>query len=306
MSSSTPSAPPSTILTSSSPRSSGTGRRRPAPLEGALEGHHFLNPVRDGAVLPSCTSTATRSRARRCSAGRATTGSGADRRPWLRGLLRRRRRPLAGAAGARRDPRRAAISGSGRSRRRAREAWRQRTAAVAGHRAANAQGLDRPRRSWTVSRSRAPFGPTRCRWQRLRDNPEHLAMLEAWMRSYGPEELFDERGRLVPSSRARAPGRSADGRESTRQRRSSARRSICRTSGLRARGRHAGARAARVHAPARPTAARRVHAERRQATSACSVPTRPTRIAWAMSSRSRTVFRRPILPIDDHVARTAG
>ena len=26
-------------------------------------------------------------------------------------------------------------------------------------------------------------------------NPEHLKMLESWMRSYKPEELFDEKGR---------------------------------------------------------------------------------------------------------------
>jgi xylulose-5-phosphate/fructose-6-phosphate phosphoketolase len=32
----------------------------------------------------------------------------------------------------------------------------------------------------------------------VRTNPEHLAILEAWMRSYRPEELFDERGALVP------------------------------------------------------------------------------------------------------------
>jgi xylulose-5-phosphate/fructose-6-phosphate phosphoketolase len=31
----------------------------------------------------------------------------------------------------------------------------------------------------------------------VRDNPEHLELLEEWMRSYGPEELFDEEGRLV-------------------------------------------------------------------------------------------------------------
>src|SRR4051794_30714592 len=30
----------------------------------------------------------------------------------------------------------------------------------------------------------------------LRDNPEHLAQLEQWMRSYKPEELFDEGGAL--------------------------------------------------------------------------------------------------------------
>jgi xylulose-5-phosphate/fructose-6-phosphate phosphoketolase len=31
----------------------------------------------------------------------------------------------------------------------------------------------------------------------VRTNPEHLAMLETWMRSYRPEELFDEDGALV-------------------------------------------------------------------------------------------------------------
>src|SRR5262249_31671031 len=29
-------------------------------------------------------------------------------------------------------------------------------------------------------------------------NPEHLAMLDRWLRSYHPEQLFDARGRLVP------------------------------------------------------------------------------------------------------------
>jgi xylulose-5-phosphate/fructose-6-phosphate phosphoketolase len=29
-------------------------------------------------------------------------------------------------------------------------------------------------------------------------NPEHLRIVEEWMRSYRPEELFDERGALVP------------------------------------------------------------------------------------------------------------
>ncbi len=33
----------------------------------------------------------------------------------------------------------------------------------------------------------------------VRENPEHLAQLEAWMRSYEPEELFDECGRPRPA-----------------------------------------------------------------------------------------------------------
>ncbi len=38
-----------------------------------------------------------------------------------------------------------------------------------------------------------------------RDNPEHRALLEQWMRSYRPEELFDATGQLVPQLRALAP-----------------------------------------------------------------------------------------------------
>jgi len=39
----------------------------------------------------------------------------------------------------------------------------------------------------------------------VKADPAHLAMLEAWMRSYRPEELFDERGRLVSELAALAP-----------------------------------------------------------------------------------------------------
>ena len=28
----------------------------------------------------------------------------------------------------------------------------------------------------------------------VRDNPEHVAVLEEWLRSYGPDELFDDDG----------------------------------------------------------------------------------------------------------------
>ncbi len=39
----------------------------------------------------------------------------------------------------------------------------------------------------------------------VRANAEHLRMLEQWMRSYRPEELFDRAGRLVPDVAALAP-----------------------------------------------------------------------------------------------------
>ncbi|HEX6491797.1 MAG TPA: hypothetical protein VF002_10565, partial [Gaiellaceae bacterium] len=38
-----------------------------------------------------------------------------------------------------------------------------------------------------------------------RENPEHLRLLEEWMRSYRPEELFDADGRLIPELAALSP-----------------------------------------------------------------------------------------------------
>jgi xylulose-5-phosphate/fructose-6-phosphate phosphoketolase len=39
----------------------------------------------------------------------------------------------------------------------------------------------------------------------VKDDPEHLALLEQWMRSYQPESLFDDGGRLLPELAALAP-----------------------------------------------------------------------------------------------------
>jgi xylulose-5-phosphate/fructose-6-phosphate phosphoketolase len=39
----------------------------------------------------------------------------------------------------------------------------------------------------------------------VRSNPEHLRLLEDWLRSYRPEELFDEEGKLVSELAALAP-----------------------------------------------------------------------------------------------------
>jgi len=39
----------------------------------------------------------------------------------------------------------------------------------------------------------------------VKDNPEHLKILEAWMRSYKPEELFDANGKFIDELAALAP-----------------------------------------------------------------------------------------------------
>jgi xylulose-5-phosphate/fructose-6-phosphate phosphoketolase len=85
---------------------------------------------------------------------------------------------------------------------------------------ANGNHLTRPR--WPMIVLRAPKGWTGPKeldghkiegyWRShqvpfadVRDNPAHLAVLEEWMRSYRPEELFDASGRLLPELRALAP-----------------------------------------------------------------------------------------------------
>ncbi|HKJ83546.1 MAG TPA: phosphoketolase family protein [Mariprofundaceae bacterium] len=39
----------------------------------------------------------------------------------------------------------------------------------------------------------------------MADNPDHIRLLEAWMKSYRPEELFDTNGTLMPELQALAP-----------------------------------------------------------------------------------------------------
>jgi xylulose-5-phosphate/fructose-6-phosphate phosphoketolase len=81
-------------------------------------------------------------------------------------------------------------------------------------RTAREQGAgERPR--WPMIILRTPKGwtgpkevdgePTENSWRshqvplaEVRQNPEHLKQLEAWLRSYGPEQLFDQNGTLVP------------------------------------------------------------------------------------------------------------
>ena len=55
------------------------------------------------------------------------------------------------------------------------------------------------------TRSKVTGALTRFRWRGVRENPDHLKQLEDWMRSYKPEELFDQHGRLMPELKALAP-----------------------------------------------------------------------------------------------------
>ena len=67
-------------------------------------------------------------------------------------------------------------------------------AALADDRAAQPQGLDRPQGSRRPQGRRLLARRTRCRWPACTKIPAHLKQLEEWLRSYRPEELFDDNG----------------------------------------------------------------------------------------------------------------
>src|SRR5207245_1808039 len=85
---------------------------------------------------------------------------------------------------------------------------------IAGIQAAARDGGEPRRPRWPMIVLRTPKGwtgprevdglPVEGTWRShqvpvadVRDNPQHLRVLEDWLRSYRPEELFDDAGRLV-------------------------------------------------------------------------------------------------------------
>ena len=172
----------------------GDGEAETGPLEGSWKGISFLNPARDGAVLPSCTSTAprspappswvarTRPRCARCSRGTATTSS-RSRAPTC---------PACTTASRPRWPRPGRGSAPSRT-------------------SARGGDWDGTRPRWPMIVLRSPKGWTgpdkvdgvqmlgtfrshQVPLAAVRENPAHLRLLEEWLRSYRPEELFDADG----------------------------------------------------------------------------------------------------------------
>ncbi|MFG2045186.1 phosphoketolase [Dactylosporangium sp. NPDC048998] len=183
----------------------GDGEAETAPLEGSWKGISFLNPARDGAVLP---------------------------------ILHLNGAKIAGPTVlARKDPAevRSLLEGHGyevlevsgedlpgmhhRFAATLAEAWNKIRAIQDAARDGEWDGR-RPR--WPMIILRSPKGWTgpaevdgvqvTGTWRShqvplagVKENPEHLAMLESWLRSYRPEELFDDAGAPVGLVRALAP-----------------------------------------------------------------------------------------------------
>ena len=184
----------------------GDGEAETGPLEGSWKGISFLNPCRDGAVLPILHLNGYK------ISGPTVLGRSSDED--VASLLR----------GHGYDPR--FVEGD--------EPFsvHERFAGVLDQclhdirmiqgeaRASGSPLTRRPR--WPVIVMRTPKGWTGPRQidglaiegtfrahqvpvSEVRSNPEHLAVLEQWMRSYRPEELFDEHGKLLPAWASQAP-----------------------------------------------------------------------------------------------------
>jgi xylulose-5-phosphate/fructose-6-phosphate phosphoketolase len=183
----------------------GDGEAETGPLEGSWKGISFLNPVRDGAVLPilhlngyKISGPTVLGRKDPEEVRSLLRGHGYDVLEVdgedLPGMHLRFARVLAEAYGKIREIQAAARNGSS----------------------------DGSRPHWPLIILRTPKGWTGPRevdgeevtgtWRAhqvplagVRENPQHLAMLQSWLESYRPGELFDATGVPVGTVRDQAP-----------------------------------------------------------------------------------------------------
>jgi xylulose-5-phosphate/fructose-6-phosphate phosphoketolase len=186
----------------------GDGEAETGPLEGSWKGIEFLNPARDGAVLPILQLNGYK------ISGPTVLGRASD--DDIRSLLSGHGYDATFVEGDEPATVHQALAA-------ALDDIHDRISSIqddARRRGAGAGGGGRPR--WPALVLRTPKGWTgpkevdglpvegtfrahQVPISEVRSNPEHLAILEDWMRSYRPDELFDARGRLVPELGALAP-----------------------------------------------------------------------------------------------------
>ena len=199
----------------------GDGESETGPLAGSWKSIDFINPdTRRRGCCRSCTSTATRSLARPSGPASATKNwPSSSKGQGYAPLLRRGRRPGDRPPGLSPASMEAAVVLKIKAIQEARRAsgGTRRSARLAADCPAHPEGLDGAQRWWTACRWRARSAPIRCPVsENVKTNPEHLRkILEDWMRSYRPEELFDAAGRFRAEYAASgAVGRPPHGRQS--------------------------------------------------------------------------------------------
>src|SRR6478752_6130721 len=183
----------------------GDGEAETGPLEGSWKGISFLNPVRDGAVLPILHLNGYK------IAGPTVLGRSSD--TDIERLLSGHGYRVHFVSGS--DPEQVhadldqILSECFASIRKIQDDARE-------------AGFVDSRPAWPVIVLRTPKGWTgphqvdgklvegtfrshQVPVSDVRNNPEHLRILEKWLRSYRPEELFDADGTLLPELAAHAP-----------------------------------------------------------------------------------------------------
>ena len=186
----------------------GDGEAETGPLATSWHVNKFLNPIRDGAVLPVLSLNGYKidnpTLLARISSDELTSllrgcgwtpflVEGSDPDSMHQAMAATLDRCVELIRGAQAEARRTGVAGP---------------PALADDRAARAEGLDRagragrPRARGLLARAPGPI-------PRVKEDPARLALLERWMRSYRPEELFDAAGR---ARRRRPRGRAARAR----------------------------------------------------------------------------------------------
>ncbi|MEA2148488.1 MAG: xylulose-5-phosphate/fructose-6-phosphate phosphoketolase, partial [Solirubrobacteraceae bacterium] len=184
----------------------GDGEAETAPLEGSWKGIRFLDPEHDGAVLPILHLNEHK------ISGPTVLG----RAPEVDVLALRRGHGSAPRVVAGEDPRTvhrdfaAALDGAHAEIRAIQHAARSGAGHAGGTPPWPAIVLRTPK-GWTGPHEvdgvtvEGTFRAHQVPLAGVRENPEHLAQLERWMRSYRPEERFDAAGGLAAELAALAP-----------------------------------------------------------------------------------------------------
>ena len=182
----------------------GDGEAETGPLEGGWKGVRFLNPRRDGAVLPILQLNENK------ISGPTVLGRASD--ADISSLLAGHGYEAHFVAGS--DPARvhtelaATLDACVGAIDEIQAAARERGAA--GRPVWPAIVLRTPK-GWTGPKEvdgvpvEGTFRAHQVPLPKVREDPAHLAMLEEWLRSYLPEERFDDSGRLVPELARLAP-----------------------------------------------------------------------------------------------------
>jgi xylulose-5-phosphate/fructose-6-phosphate phosphoketolase len=182
----------------------GDGEAETGPLAGSWHSNKFLNPVRDGAVLPilhlngyKIANPTVLARIPHEELQRLLEGYGHE--PiFVEGHEPQAMHQAMAAAMTQAVDRIAEIQAAARDRG---EIGRPRWPMI----------VLRTPKGWTGPKEvdgqpvEGTFRAHQVPLSRVRENPEHLALLEQWMRAYRPEELFDDHGTLRAELAALAP-----------------------------------------------------------------------------------------------------